>query len=400
MAAFAETITVERLEKDPYPIYARLREEAPVAYVPAVNVWFVTRWEDVGAVTKNPDLFSAEDPESPVCRHFGTPAIIHTDGDIHARLRGGVAPHYSPRRISEYIEDLVTPIAEEHLATFWDEGRAELMSDYFEPISVLSLARSFGLRDVDTPTLRRWFAGLSQGAINFERDPARAAICDEVVKEIDAAMSPLLDRLENEPDASPLSHMLRHGMPEGETCPRDFIMPSVRVTLLGGMQEPGHGAGSTLVGLLSDLAQMEFVLNDIAKNLPVAVLEGVRWMSPIGTQGRTPARDVELNGVPLKKGESVSAIIASANRDPSVFEKPDVFDAMRAETGRAVATFGFGPHFCAGKWFALAQMNIALRVLLENVENLRLDPAAAAPEFQGWEFRAPKRIDVLFDKAG
>ena len=76
MGSFLESITVEDLETDPYPIYARLRREAPVAYVPAVNSWLATRWDDVAAIGKDPDLFSAEDPNAPVCVAFGMPAII------------------------------------------------------------------------------------------------------------------------------------------------------------------------------------------------------------------------------------------------------------------------------------------------------------------------------------
>lgn len=397
MASFAASVTVEDLERDPYAIYARLREQEPVAFVPAVNAWFVTRWDDVGVITKNPDLFSSEDPTSPVCRHFGMPAIIHTDGDVHKRLRQGFAPHYSARNVATYIDELVTPIAGHFLERLLEKGRAELMAEYFEPISALCLARSIGLQDVDVTTLRQWFAGLSQGAIDFERDPQRGAVCARTVSEINQALAPVFERLAATADDSVLSNMLRYGLPEGEVCSREFIMPTVLVALLGGMQEPGHGAGTTLVGLLSDQAQMQYVLEDLDGRLRNAVLEGVRWVSPIGTQGRMPLRDIEVGGVGLKKGASVSAILASANRDPTMFERPDEFDVRRPEAGGGHATFGFGPHFCAGKWFALAQMEISLRVLIRGVENLRLDPGARIPEFQGWEFRAPKRLDVLFD---
>lgn len=74
--SYADAITVEALEHDPYTIYARLRRESPVAYVPAANIWFVTKWRDVETVTKRPDLFGAEVPTSPVERSFGSPTIF------------------------------------------------------------------------------------------------------------------------------------------------------------------------------------------------------------------------------------------------------------------------------------------------------------------------------------
>jgi cytochrome P450 len=80
LSAFAESVTVAALETDPYPIYARLRQEAPVCFIPAVGLWFVTRYEDVEFVGTHPELFSAELDDSPVDRTFGSPTIITIDG--------------------------------------------------------------------------------------------------------------------------------------------------------------------------------------------------------------------------------------------------------------------------------------------------------------------------------
>lgn len=394
--SFAEEITIEALERDPYPIYARLRRESPVAYVPAANVWFVTRWQDVEAVTKSPETFTAEAPTSPVELSFGKPTILTVDGDQHKQLRGGIDPHYRPRKVAEYVDSLVTPIAEEYLAKFVSQGRAELMADYFEPISVLSLARSFGFRDIDVSTLRRWFHGLSQGAINYEQDTKRQEISDRTCAEIDAVALPLIEKLSKEPDGSPLSHMLHHGMQEGETRPADLILPTIKVTLLGGMQEPGHGAGSTLVGLLQNHEQMEALLSDMDTLLPKAVAEGVRWVAPIGTQMRVTRHDVEIGGVIIPADEPVAAVLSSANRDESRFNEPDRFNIRRDEGSSA--TFGFGHHFCAGRWFAAAQIEIALRLLLKKLPRLQLDPENP-PEFRGWEFRAPGTLHVTFPPA-
>ena len=171
MAEFAKGITVEMLEADPYPIYAKMRKEAPVCWVDAVNLWFVTLWNDVDYIAKHPELFTAEVASSPVDHTFGKPTVITSDGAVHKELRASIDPKYRPRNVDSYIESLVRPIATEYLEQFRKRGQAELMSEYFEPISTLSLARSLGLYDVDMPTLRRWFYGLAQGATNFENDP-------------------------------------------------------------------------------------------------------------------------------------------------------------------------------------------------------------------------------------
>jgi len=393
---FADSITVEALESDPYPIYARLRREAPVCYVPAVNLWMVTRLADVETVAKSPAIFAAEVATSPVDRTFGKPTILTCDGPVHKELRAGIEPKYKPKAVASYIDSLVRPIADDYLSPLLKRGTAELMSEYFEPISALSLARSFGFHDVDMPTLRRWFYGLAQGAINFENDPDRQKIGDAVSAEISAVAAPIFDRLEREPDGSALSHMLHDGMAPGKTRPRELLLPTVKVTLLGGMQEPGHGAGSVLVGLLTHPDQMHAVREATEEMLPRAVDEGLRWVAPIGTQTRQTTREVELGGAVIPANAAVGAVVSSACRDESRFADPDKFDIHRNEGSHAA--FGFGQHFCAGRWFAREQMIIALKALLERTADIVLVPGKP-PVFRGWEFRAPTSLHVTLSAA-
>jgi cytochrome P450 len=393
MLEFAKTITVDMLEADPYPIYKRMRREAPVCWVDAVNLWFVTRWDDVDYVAKHPELFTAEVATSPVDKTFGKPTVITSDGPVHKELRQGIDPKYRPRKVDSYIKDLVYPIAMEYLERFRFRGQVELMSEYFEPISTLSLARSLGLYDVDMSTLRRWFYGLAQGATNFENDLQKQAIADATSQEISDYITPVFARLELEPDHSALSHMLHDGMPEGQTRSREFLLPSIKVTLLGGMQEPGHGAGSILLGLLTHPEQMQAILGNMENLLAKAVDEGLRWVAPIGTQTRQTTQDVELGGVTIPKGQAVAALVSSACRDESRFTNPDAFNIYRDEGPHAA--FGFGMHFCSGHWFARQQVSIALQILLENLPTMKLIPEQM-PVMRGWEFRAPSHLHVRF----
>lgn len=389
--SFTDQITVHDLESDPYPIYARMRREAPVAYVPAVNIWLVTRWADVEHVAKSPDAFTAQVETSPVERTFGKPTILTTDGPVHKELRAGIDPKYKPKAVATYVDDLVRPIAHQYLEPLIAKGGGDLMAEYFEPISTLSLARSLGFDDIDMPTLRRWFYGLAQGAINFENDPERQKIGDAVSAEVSAVAERVFDRVERNPDHSALSHMLHDGMPAGETRPRAFLLPTIKVTLLGGMQEPGHGAGSVLVGLLTNPDQFAELRRDLDNLLPKAVDEGLRWVAPIGTQTRQTTRDVELGGTIIPAGAAVGAVISSASRDETRFADPDRYNLHRNVGPHAA--FGFGQHFCSGRWFAHAQMSVALRVLIERTREIALHPQNL-PTFRGWEFRAPTSLQV------
>jgi cytochrome P450 len=383
-------ITVAVLERDPYPIYARLRAEAPVAWVPAVEMWLATSWETALRVASEPENFAADMPGSPIDRSFGSPTILTCDGEPHAELRGSIDPKYRPHAVDEYIDELVAPIVESRLDALESRDEVDIMAELFEPVSVLSLGAVLGLADVEADTLRRWFAALADGGTNFERDPDKQARSDAACAEIDERLAPVLDRLEREPDDSTISHMMWSGQPPGRPRPRERFLPSLKVILLGGMQEPGHGAGSVLYALLAHPDALAEVRADIDGLLPPAIDEGMRWIAPIGTQGRRTTHTLELGGVELPADAPVAAVIASANRDEGRFADPDRFDLHRPR--QRVATFGFGRHFCSGHAFARAQERIALRELLRRHPNLQL---AGEPEFSGWEFRAARELRVV-----
>jgi len=389
-ATWADEITVEELEADPYPIYARMRREAPVCFVPAVGLWFVTRWADVEHAASHPELYDSRVTPSPLDRTMGGESILVVDGEPQRRLRAMLDPSLRPRVVEATTPEQIEPIVRDLLDGIADRGEAELMSELFEPVSVLGLGRVLGLGHLEGDTLRRWFRGLAVGATNFEDDAAKWAVSDATGAEIDCELGPVLERLAAEPDGSTIATMLRHA--EGELDEKiATILPTLKVILLGGMQEPGHAAGSTVAGLLES-GQAEAVAADPAGLVKDAVEEGLRWISPIGTQTRRSVRESELGGARLPVGANLGVLVSSANRDETVWgPTADAFDLQRPK--RNHAAFGFGPHFCSGHHFARVQMRIAIQRLFERLPGLRLDPERP-PVFRGWEFRAPLHLHV------
>ena len=390
---WAASITVEQLDDDPYPIYARMRREAPVCFVPAVGLWFVTRWADVEFAASHPDVIDSRVTPSPLDRALGGETILVLDGEPQKKLRAMLDPSLRPRVVESSTPDLIEPLVAQLLDKLAPRGEAELMAEFFEPVSVLGLGRVLGLGHLAGETLRRWFHGLAQGAINFEDDPARWEISDAINAEIDRELAPVLAGMWAEPDDSTISTMLQHA--EGTFDERVAkILPTLKVILLGGMQEPGHAAGSTLVGLLES-GQDASVVADPAGLVKDAIEEGLRWVSPIGTQTRRCLVEVELGGVTLPAGANLGVLVSSANRDEEVWgSTADAYDLFRPR--RNHAAFGFGPHFCSGHHFSRVQMRIALQRLLERLPDLRLDDERP-PVFTGWEFRAPRNLNVVWD---
>jgi cytochrome P450 len=390
---WADAITVVELDDDPYPIYARMRREAPVCFVPAVGLWFVTRFADVEYAASHPELIDSRVTPSPLDRTMGGESILVLDGEPQKKLRAMLDPSLRPRVVEETTPDLIEPLVAGLLDDLAPRGRAELMAEYFEPVSVLGLGRVLGLGHLSGDTLRRWFHGLAEGAINFEDDPARWEVADATGAEIDRELAPVLERLWAEPDGSTIATMLRHA--EGSFDERVAqILPTLKVILLGGMQEPGHAAGTTVVGLLQS-GQASLLAADPAARVRDAVEEGLRWVSPIGTQTRRARVDLALGGADIPAGASLGVLVSSANRDEDLWgPTADVFDMTRPK--RNHAAFGFGPHFCSGHHFSRVQMRIAIQRLFERLPSLRLDEERP-PVFTGWEFRAPRNLDVVWD---
>ena len=377
-------ITVEALEADPFPIYARLREEAPVCFVPAVGLHLVTRSDDVQHVATHPEIFTAEVDASPLVRTLGV-NVLTVDGADHARMRAGMDAPMRPRAVEGYAPGVIEPIARRHLDAIAAGPGAELMSSYCEPVSVLALAAVMGLGDLDADTLRRWFGDLATGGANFEQDAEKQAVADATSAEIDARVGPLLDRLEREPDESVLSHMLAADATRAE------VLSNLKLILLGGMQEPGHALGICVWALLTHPETLARVRADRGLIRP-AVEEALRWHSPVGTQTRQVTQPVTLSGVDLQPGDALAAVLASANRDERHWPDADRYDIDRRG---AHAAFGLGAHHCAGAPLARYEVRLPLEMLLDRFPKLRLDPAHEV-ELAGWEFRAPTALHVLW----
>jgi cytochrome P450 len=386
-------VTPTALDVDPYPWYARMRAELPVAYVPWADVHFVTRWEDCHRVGTDAESFRGAENHRTVNRVFGRPNILTSVDPEHGELRRAVDPHVRPKMVNSYIEDLARPLVRRWLDDIRDRGSAELMAAYFEPISVIALGELLGI-GAGPDLLRRWFHGLNVGISNRGGDPGAFATADAIAAEIEAHVDPLLDELELRPDGSLISHMLHGGLADGAR-PRDrsFIYPTIKVILLGGMQEPGHAAAASLLGLLSRPDQLERVVADPSL-VPAAVNEGLRWIAPIGSVEREALRPVTVGGVHLEAGDEVEVEMASANRDESRYERPDEFDIDRPR--RQHMAFGNGQHICSGHYFSRQLERITLEELLPALPGLRLDPDHE-PVVRGWNFRAPKILHCVWD---
>ena len=386
-----EGVSLEDLERDPYPIYARLRDDEPVSWVPAVQLWLVTRYDDVRHVDLTPKVFTAQTDPSTLNRTMGT-NMLGSEGPDQQRIRRMVEPPFRPRDVEERTRGMIPRFAHELIDGLVDSGQCDLIREFCDPMSVRSLRFMLGLDEVPLEDLLRWNEGLMPGLANFEGDPAKQAPADAASAELGDALERVMDRLEEEPDGSVLSWML-HFDGGGERMSREEIVANTKLMLSGGLQEPRDLIALSTWALLSHPEQLAEVRADRSLVRPV-VEETLRWAGPVGTSTRQTTRDTELAGVRLAEGALIGAVLSSANRDPRRFDDPDRFDLHRKE--RAHLAFAIGPHFCLGAWFGRHLARVSLEVLLDRLPNLRPNPERPV-ELRGWEFRAPLSTWVRWD---
>ncbi len=387
-------VTVEQLEIDPYAIYAELRERSPVAYMPCLDTWMVTSWATVESACTDPERFPAHVDHSPTNRALGGVSMMTTDGEPARRRRRPFDPTLRPRAVDATMPAVFTRLCRERLDAIERTGEADLVPEYFEPVSVLSLAHGMGIADaVDGPTLVRWFNGLAAGVSNYEDDPSKTAHSEAISAEIDGVVTPLFADRIDEPQDDLIGHLV--GAIDGSLQERlAFVLPSFKLVLLGGLQEPAHGGATVTERLLRHPEQLAAVRSDPSL-VPAAVEEGLRWTAPIGNLLRGVVAGTELGGVKFPPGARAILVVASANRDREVWgPTADTFDIFRPK--RAHLAFATGPHYCIGHHFSRVQLATAVGMLVERFPRLRLDPEVE-PLYRGHEYRSPKRLRVLVD---
>jgi cytochrome P450 len=386
-----ESITLAELERDPYPLYARLREHQPVAWVPAVQLWLVTRYADVRHVDLTPEDFTAQTDPSTLNRTMGQ-NMLGSEGPDQERIRRITEIPFRPRDVEERTHGMIPKLANELVDGFADRGAVDLFTEYCDPMSVRSLQFMLGLDEVPWEDILRWNEGMMPGLANFEGDPDKQAPADRASAQLGEAIERVMDRLEERPDESVLSWMLRYER-DGERMSRGEVVANTKLMLSGGLQEPRDLIALTVWALGSNPDQLHRVREDRSL-VKAAVEETLRWAGPVGTSTRQTTQAMELAGVELQRGALIGAVLSSANRDPNRFTQPDRFDIGRKEG--AHLAFAIGTHFCLGAWFGRHLARVSLDVLLDRLPNLSLDPERPVT-ISGWEFRAPDSTWVRWD---
>jgi cytochrome P450 len=387
---------------NPYPFYARLRDEQPVCPVAlpgGQEAWLVTRYDDVAAALKDPRLAKdrwrvldatelAKQPWVPKVFRPLARNMLDVDPPDHTRLRALVQKAFTPRRV-ESVRDRVRELAERRLSLVAGRGRMDLIADYALPIPTTIIAEMLGVPAESRGRFHRWSRGIVEagwtrwGMVRaipnawFFLRYVRGLIAVRRREPRDDLLSALIDAEE-----------------EGQKLGQDELVAMVFLLLVAGHETTVNLIGNGVLALLRNPAQMERLRGDPGL-IVSAVEELLRYESPVetGTE-RFAAEDVAIGGAVIPRGSLVLAALASANRDERQFPDPDRLDLSR-DPNRHLA-FGLGLHYCLGAPLARLEGQIAIRTLLDRFETLRLAVPEAVRWRRGLVLRGVEELPLVF----
>jgi cytochrome P450 len=372
---------------DPYPDLARMRKQAPVAFVPQLGSTVLTRRDDIYACEKRIDVFSSHQPAGLMNRLMGH-NMMRKDGDAHMAERAQMFPAVSPRVVKHTWRTQFQAHADRILDALAPLSAADLVKAFALPLSAECLKDITGLTNMRFEDMDAWSQAMIDGIANYTGDKAVEARCHAATAGIDAAIDDMIPVVSKHPDSSILSVLLAAGQP------LESIRANVKLAISGGQNEPRDAISGTVWALLTHPEQLALVRAGEAKWIDVFE-EYARWIAPIGMSPRRVAKPWSFRGVDFEPEDRVFLMFGSANRNEACFTDPDIFDVTR-DTAKSIA-FGAGPHYCAGAFASRAMVaDVALPSLFTRLKGLRLDPSEPV-KIGGWAFRGLLNLRVKWD---
>jgi cytochrome P450 len=371
---------------DPFPLYARLREEDPAHWSPRLKAWVLTRYDDVKRVCLDtagmssdrlrPFFATLPPPEArrvaELARYL-TLWMVFRDPPEHTRLRRLAAKVFHVRSIHA-LRPNIESLTQWLLDSIGKRRELDFIADFAGPLPALVIMDMLGVPREELGRLKRLsdemalFIGSSRDAPEkYERAAAATREMAEIFRELVLARR-----------AAPQRDLLTElaALDEGgERLSEDELVATCMLLLFAGHETTTHHLANALRTLIAFPDELEKLRADRSL-APAAVEELLRYDGPIGAQVRIVQEPHTLHGKALRRGERVFLLMNAANRDPRAYPDPDRLDLRR--NGVPHLTFGFGAHICLGFPLARLEGQIALPAVLARWRRLEV---AAEPEW-------------------
>ncbi|MCL4149131.1 UNVERIFIED_CONTAM: hypothetical protein GTU68_043200 [Idotea baltica] len=382
-----DAITIAQLTSDPYPIYAKCRAENPVLKVSAVGRILLTKAADTRYVKLHPEVFSSDDPNTPMERAFEAKTLMRRDGNDHNRLRSAMMPAMSPQIVKQSWAARIDKICDQYIDRLPAGETVDFFTAFAGPFAARCVAEVLGIPKASDDDIQRWSQALIDGAGNFAGLPEPFAKAQIANREINACIENAVEVCKG----TDMRNALAVQVNALEPIEMEHIISNIKIAIGGGINEPRDALMTVLFGLLTNPEQKSAVTSNGELWLN-AFEEAVRWVAPIQVSSRLVKEDTNIRGFDIPAGEVVMTIQASANRDEEVFDNGHLFDISRKTTRHQ--GFGSGPHFCMGTHLSRRMLaDVALPKLFERFPNMDL----ASPEkvvWSGFGFRGPLNLPL------
>jgi cytochrome P450 len=369
------------IDADPYPVWKRLRDEAPVYHNEKLDFWTLSRYDDV--------LRGLLDHESFVSSHgimleiitdepYGIPMMIMMDPPEHTKLRKLVARAFTPRRIAD-LEVKIAALANDFLDQV--DGMDEF--DYVEhfagllpPTVILSLVGYPDGHAKEFKELTDQSLHVDEGTTATHGQQNRQIVNEngEINNEAFAMIPELMEMRRKDPQDDLLTGLVHAEIEDDDGTTRTLtleeILAFMQLISSAGTETVARLLGFGVVTLQRFPDQRQLLLDDPSL-MSNAVEELMRFEAPSPTQSRWVARDAEYHGITIPAGSKISLLNGAADRDERHFPNPDVFD-VRRDIDRQLA-FGYGAHFCIGAALARMETRVALAETLKRYPTYEID---------------------------
>ncbi len=363
----------------PHEYFRVLREEAPVhwqeeceipAFLPGPGYWALTRYEDVAFVSKHPEIFSSEVGSSALNelrpREFAMARyqLIQMDPPRHTELRNLMNTHFKPRAVGD-TEAHMRKIVCETLDGLEGQSECDFVDSVSAPVSLRVLTNFLGVPDEYTGRFYRW----TNTIMRFGEPGITTLMRARFAMLLVFLQSTLLARARRKKPTPDVFSSLVNGEFGGEPLTRMMIQVNFFLLVIAGNETTRNALSGGIQALCEHPEQFDRLRRDPSL-LPQAIEEMLRWVSPVMQFRRTATCDTKIGGQKIRKGDKLVMYYGAANRDPRVFENPEVFDITRKPNPHIA--FGTGTHFCMGSHIARLEMRVTLEEFLRRFPNVRL----------------------------
>ncbi|WP_278261279.1 cytochrome P450 [Nocardia sp. AG03] len=368
--------------RDPWPMYAALREHDPVHRVVPDgredhDFYVLSRHADVWAAARDPESFSSaagltvDYVDLAAAGFGGVKPFVFMDPPEHTDFRRRVAPGFTPRQVNS-VEPAVRRFVVERIERLRAAGSGDIVAELFKPLPTMVVAHYLGVPERDHGKFDEWTENIVGGAVAGAGLAAGDQHAFTAVGELVGYFSELIARRRVEPGDDTISHLLASGL--GADGDNDGLIAVLgfAFTMITGGNDTTTGNLGGAVQLLSAAPEQRALLAEDPALIPDAVEEFLRMTSPVQGLARTATHDITLHDTTIPAGRRVLLLYGSANRDDREFG-PTAGELDVRRNPKRILTFSHGHHHCLGAAAARMQARVALEELLARCPEFTVD---------------------------